>query len=180
MDKHDPMCISVRERSPQFEFDCVGLKGCSDPYSLADRMEWSRRHRKPEAPPAREVARICTRCGKPISANASFVGDGDGGGQRYAHYECFYPMGGSSPRAGEEQHGREGSRPNCVVPVETPAAASAAPSTYRESYKEIIAAMLALSPKQRRIVLASMSIAFCTACGNDQPRDGSCQCWNDE
>lgn len=35
--------------------------------------------------------RVCSRCDLPIT-NGSFVGDGDGTGQQFAHFNCYYPF----------------------------------------------------------------------------------------
>jgi hypothetical protein len=39
----------------------------------------------------------CTRCGKPI-CGGMFVGDGDGDGQSFAHYDCFHQAESEEPK----------------------------------------------------------------------------------
>jgi len=45
----------------------------------------------PLATPPRPARHYCTRCGTEILSGEAFVGDGDGTGQRFAHFRCYTP-----------------------------------------------------------------------------------------
>jgi len=37
-----------------------------------------------------------------------------------------------------------------------------------------------MTPEQRVIFVSSLHDKYCRHCGDEQPKTGSCQCWNDE
>jgi hypothetical protein len=46
--------------------------------------------------------------------------------------------------------------------------------------KEVNVALVVMTPEQRIALLGAFFDGYCRACGNEEPKNGHCQCENDE